>query len=114
MSVAKERCPAFVCLCGGSPGRGTLASVECFSLRTGTWEALPSMCKRRAGASAGVVAGRLYVCGGGNQQGQLRSVERFDPARLIWENALPLSVERRGAGAGVINERLYICGGADA
>merc|ERR1740123_1019895 len=40
MSVAKERCPAFVCLCGGSPGRGTLASVECFSLRTGTWEAL--------------------------------------------------------------------------
>eukprot|EP00928_Gymnodinium_smaydae_P003780 TRINITY_DN11338_c0_g1_i1.p1 TRINITY_DN11338_c0_g1~~TRINITY_DN11338_c0_g1_i1.p1 ORF type:complete len:416 (-),score=70.55 TRINITY_DN11338_c0_g1_i1:405-1652(-) len=106
-------CPTHVYVCGGrAEGGQILDSVDRFCPSTGAWEELPPMSRRRVGASAGVLLGRLYICGGFSEDGQaVNSLERFDPGSGCWENLPPMSISREATSAGVIGGRLYVCGG---
>jgi len=109
-------------VCGGMALDGVveadkmLASADRFDPRRGgAWEALPPMSVARDGASAAVLAGKLYVIGGrAGQHLVLSSLECFDPQRGEWEGwgVLPLMLFPRIclASAALLGE-LCVCGG---
>lgn len=119
--AAKELCEAHIYVCGGGPDdRQSLTTTARFSPGTSSWECMSPMVERRAYASAGIVAGRLYICGGssnGVDGPLLRSMECFNAsagvARGTWEAMPPMSMARKGASAAVVAGLLYVCGGVD-
>ena len=55
---------------------------------------------RRAGASAAVYNGRIYVVGGFDDVAPLADCEVFDPIEQTWTVIAPLDTARGGVGLG--------------
>lgn len=79
------------------------------------WKPAATMPTPRAGASAAVVGGKIYVVGGQGAGGEvLDVVERYDPKTDTWETGLPPMRDNRVGGMAVaLNDTLYALGGRD-
>lgn len=102
-----------ICVCGGTDAEGLreLRSVESLDVKTGTWQALPSMQKPRSGASAAWLDGQLIVCGGRNGPEFLSCVESFDTLSKAWSQGPTMHRRRTEATAITLGGKLYVCGG---
>ena len=65
------------------------------------WEEVVSMNHRRAGASAAVYNGRIYVVGGFDDVQPLADCEVYDPIEQAWTVIAPLDTARGGVGLGM-------------
>lgn len=97
---------------GGNDGDMTKSSVERyrysyhstigqklnFSPLVDRWEEMPSMRYRRAGSSAAVYNGKIYVAGGFDDVSPLEKCECFDPVEKTWVEIAPLQEPRGGVG----------------
>ena len=113
---------AKVVIAGGRSEKGSLNSVEMFSLTNGTWTPLKQMKECRWGASAVVYNDHIFVTGGRAGDGNyLKSIEKLSlnavqvDISTPWENVLvelprPLSDHR----SVVCNGQLIVIGGYDA
>ena len=114
---------------GGSPAKKTVvaftaAAGEGFFDGAG-WHAAPSLLTARAGCTAAVLEGTLYVIGGYNEKdGTLSSVETLDLASLSaspspqspescvgWGEGPALPIAVKFASAAVVDNQLYVLGG---
>ena len=59
---------------------------------------MPSMRYRRAGSSAAVYNGKIYVAGGFDDVSPLEKCECFDPVEKTWVEIAPLAEPRGGVG----------------
>jgi len=99
---------------GGStaPFSGAQNSAAVFDPIAGSWSSLPPMPTARAGASAQVVGGNIYVVGGmGNNGASLNTVEIFNPTSGTWSTGPSLGTRRDNPGSAVLDGRLYVFGG---
>jgi N-acetylneuraminic acid mutarotase len=73
-------------VCGGSDGKTRLNSVESYSWPENSWTLEPAMKEARAGPSAFVHGGEIYVTGGFNETKDTDSVETLnvDEVNLEW------------------------------
>jgi len=91
--------------------RNALATVEVYSPKTNSWRSCTPMRRRRDGAAAGVVGGRLVVAGG-YCRGPLSSVEAYTGTG--WTPLPPMPHDALLAPACVLNGRLHVMGGHDS
>jgi N-acetylneuraminic acid mutarotase len=99
---------------GGSTGpfSGAVDRAAVLDPGTGTWTALAPLSVARGGATARVLAGRIYVIGGMDASGRsVDVVEVYDPASDAWSPAAPLLVRRDNPGSAVLDGKLYVFGG---
>ena len=98
-----------VVVAGGCNDKGSLNSVEMFSLATGTWTRLQPMRECRYGASSVIYNNQLFVTGG------FTSIEKlllnYVQAKR-WENVpVELPVQLSGHCSVVYKERMIVIGG---
>ena len=74
-----------------------------FSPLVDRWEEVVSMLHRRAGASAAVYNGKIYVVGGFDDVAPLTHCEVYDPVEQVWTEISPLHTARGGVGKGIDN-----------
>ncbi|MEB3330090.1 MAG: kelch repeat-containing protein [Candidatus Sericytochromatia bacterium] len=102
---------------GDDPGEGgaPLPTAQVLAWKPGRDPAFvpqPEMPTPRAGATAVVVGGRIWVIGGVEPLGgQTGAVEVYDPAAQRWSLRPPLSVPRAYAAAALIDGRIVVAGG---
>lgn len=95
-------------------GGWKLASVERFNPQESSWELVTHMSGPRAGATAELVNGRIYVVGGRGDNGCLSSAEVYDIRIDQWITMPDASVARWRAASCCIDGSLYIIGGRDS
>lgn len=109
-----RRFPCRLYVVGGiNDGYRLVDTVERFDPLLGTWEALPGIQTARAGPSASVLAGRLYVVGGEARGTALKTAQRFDPWMDAWEEVPDMHIGRIRAATVVLDGFLYVLGGLD-
>lgn len=91
-------------------------SVERLDLASGTWSAMPPLCRPRAGLLATVCRDRIYAIGGNtmdpaDDNPYLDLVEVFDPALGRWERARPLPFGIQGPALATVDDRIYLSAG---
>lgn len=99
---------------------GFVNSAAVYDPDTDSWTALPDMPTARGGATAQVIASRIYVVGGmapsaGGAQ-SLRLVEVYDPGANSWTTAKPLKVAPRDNASSAVldvggSPKLFVFGG---
>ena len=98
---------------GGNDGH-VLNRVDKLDLKTGRWESLPPMNKKRDELSVTIGPdGRIYAIGGygGADNSCLRSAERFDPVLKKWEMLPQMNEPRRALSAVTLPDGVYALGG---
>ena len=106
---------AVVAVGGFDVDRGTLASVEGWSVGDPAWTPLPRLPLAVHHPAGGVLDGRLVVAGGYRGPGLANATEAvqvYDPATGSWSLAAPLPSPRGAAAAAVLDGRLVVVGGA--
>lgn len=98
---------------GLDSGYSIVDTVERFDPLVGRWEVLPSLSAPRAGTTAAVLAGRLYVLGGEACGRALRDAQRFDSWVGFWEQLPTMCAGRIRAGVTACGGHLYVLGGLD-
>lgn len=78
-----------------------------------TWEQLPPISKPRAGPTAVLAEGQLYVLGGELSGDALADVQRFHPGSSSWETLAPMAEPRIRAAAVAAGGYIYVLGGLD-
>ena len=98
---------------GGWGSRGSLKSVEAFSICNNTWSSLFEMPDSRSGCGAAVVGGKVYVVGGMDRnRDSMSSVYIYDPSVDTWTSSIPsMQSERSYLGVSVLNDCIYAVGG---
>jgi glucose/arabinose dehydrogenase/N-acetylneuraminic acid mutarotase len=107
---------------GGStaPFSGSVTNAAVFNpdtnpdpaIATPRWDSLAPMPTARAGATAQVLNGDIYVIGGMGADGaSVDVVEIYDPETNTWSTGAPLPTRRDNPGAAVIGNKLYVVGG---
>lgn len=93
-------------------------TMECYDLKAGMWQQMPSMSTVRCGHSLTALGDYLYACGGVDETlKSCKLVERFDPssvardARGTWSILRAMPEERSLHVAGSLAGRLIVCGG---
>jgi hypothetical protein len=110
----KDAFPTRLYVIGGLDGGfSALDTAERYDPLTGSWESLPLLKSARAGSSAVVVAGRLYVIGGEARGRALNDVQRFDPWFGSWETLPSMRQGRIRAAAIDSNACIFMLGGLD-
>jgi N-acetylneuraminic acid mutarotase len=107
-------------LSSARPGEGfrhTIAEVDVYDLRAGTWSTLPATANLptlRAGSTTAVLDGRLLVIGGesGTQEPAHAEVEALDPRTGRWTALAPMLQGRHGTQAVLHDGRLYVAAGS--
>ncbi len=96
-------------------GRRATAAHEAYVPHTDSWEELPSMGVRRAGAAAVNAHGILHVVGGERRglfgREATRAHEAFDTQAGRWMRRASLPRPRTRLGAGVLDGKVYALGG---
>lgn len=86
-----------------------------YDIATNLWTEKKSMPTIRAGASASVVNGKIYVIGGYYDEGSNRKrsnkVEVYDPSNDTWEVVASIPTERSWATSAVVGDEIYVFGG---
>jgi len=88
-------------------------TVERYDPLTDSWESLPVLNSARAGSSAVVLAGRLYIIGGEASGHALNDVQRFDPWVGSWETLPSMHQGRIRAAATDGGGCIFVLGGLD-
>lgn len=91
--------------------------VDVYDIASNTWETLGSdLPNPRAGNSAAVLDGYIYVVGGesGATEDAYAEVDRFDPLTGEWAQSPPLMRARHGTGIAAFEDRLWIAAGSGA
>ena len=92
----------------------TLASVECFDLKTKQWVLKKEMSTPRRGIALAVVevfgSQCIFAIGGLDDQMCYNNVERYDPGSDTWTNVAMLSIHRGGVCAVTLNNEVYAIG----
>jgi N-acetylneuraminic acid mutarotase len=95
----------------------SLVSHDVFDPAAGTYAARAAAPTPRNHATAGVIAGKLYVTGGrapGHEAEDADNVtvtEVYDPATDAWQALAPLPTPRSGGAGVVLGDKLYVLGG---
>jgi len=90
----------------------SLKTVDCFNLKSRTWESGVAELKHtRFNAAAVVYDNKIFVIGGHNNRQILSSVEYYDSTYKEWKEFTPLIYPREGATAVVFKDRMYVIGG---
>ena len=103
-----------VYLFGGStqPFTGAVANAAVYDPATNQWTDLAPMATPRGGATAQVLAGKIYVLGGMDGTGaSLSSVEVYDPANNSWSAGPAMGKARDNPGSAVLGGKIYVFGG---
>jgi len=95
-------------------GGWELASVERFDPQQSNWEVISHMSVPRAGATAVLLNGRIYVSGGRGGNGCLTSMEAYDISIGHWFMLPDASIARWRAASCFIDNSIYILGGRDS
>ena len=103
---------------GNNPGP-FLASVEVLNPRNPrNWREKAEMPAPKAGHTASVINGKIYVIGGGSRGNgpymYLSTIEIYDPETDAWTQAPDMPVGKSGHAAAVVNGKIYILGGLRA
>lgn len=77
------------------------------------WTRKADMPGPRAGVTAEVLDGKIYVIGGAHRRETFRTVEEYDPAKDTWTGKTSMQVARAVLSASVVNGKIYAIGGAD-
>ncbi|XP_065570128.1 kelch-like protein diablo [Artemia franciscana] len=94
-------------------GNGT-ELVQRFDSKTQMWSEIPPISAQRAGPSACVVKGKIYVIGGWQGTAtNTNKVECFDIARGVWEDKAPMIERRYRPGVSMTNGYIYVLGGEE-
>jgi N-acetylneuraminic acid mutarotase/glucose/arabinose dehydrogenase len=107
---------------GGStaPFSGSVSNAAAFNpdtnpdpnITTPRWDIIAPMPTARAGATAQVLNGDIYVIGGMGADGaSVDVVEIYDPETNTWNTGASLPTRRDNPGSAVINDKLYVVGG---
>jgi hypothetical protein len=102
---------------GGSRGgdAGLDAGTGGEAIATGfSWNALPSLAKKRQNPMGVALGETMYVLGGFNESGLLEDVERLDPGQAAWTAAPSLPNPQCCAAAGVLGSVIAVAGGYGA
>ena len=95
-----------------------LSSVEVFDPKHNQWTEITEMSAPKAGHTASVIDGKIYVIGGGFQgDGQFEyfsTVEVYDPETDRWTQEPDMPIGKWAHRAEVINEDIYTFGGNSA
>ncbi len=95
-----------------------LSSVEVFDPKNNQWTEITEMPAPKAGHTASVINGKIYVIGGGFRDNDefkyLSTVEVYDPETDRWTQEPDMPIGRCVHRAEVINENIYIFGGISA
>jgi hypothetical protein len=96
-------------------GAGEFSSVEIYDPAADAWRPGPALLRPRAGFSAAVLAGRLFIAGGeiiftGTEA--LDSLEVFDPATQSWSPGPALPSDIHGNPVAALDGRFFILGGS--
>ena len=95
---------------------GFTNTLEMYDPGSNTWVGKTAMPTSRSFATAGVIAGKLYVTGGFQQCGPctgLNTLEVYDPSTDAWATKASMPTARTGVGAGVVDGILYAVSGYD-
>jgi len=90
----------------------TLTSIDCYDLKTRTWESNVShLLHSRFNATAVVFHDTIFVIGGLNGRKILNSVEYYDTTTNNWKEFVSLPSPRHGLDAVVYDKKMYVIGG---
>ena len=93
---------------GGRCTAGSIATVECYDIKSNTWSSLPPMPEGRAYCAAVKTSNYIYVIGGEDDTWQsLSSVIRFDPATQQWSKVHSMKHARSFFPAIAIDDCLF-------
>ncbi len=95
-----------------SPLSGAVTNAAKFNPRTSSWINLSPLPAPRAGASAQVIQGRLYLVGGMDQGISHGELFIYDIATDTWTTGSPLTPPRDSAMTAVLGNALYLFGGS--
>jgi glucose/arabinose dehydrogenase/N-acetylneuraminic acid mutarotase len=99
---------------GGStePFAGAVTNAAVYNPATNQWTPLAPMSTGRAGATAQVIGGKIYVAGGMAANGaSLASVEVLDVASGTWSAGPSMATRRDNPGGAALDGKLYVFGG---
>ena len=92
-----------------------LSSVEAFNPKTNQWQERTEMPAPKAGHTASVIDGKIYVIGGHFREGTefktLSTIEIYDPATDRWTQEPDMLMGKYGHATEVIDGQIYIFGG---
>ena len=96
-----------------------LSSAEVYNPRTGMWEDIPPMSKKRHGCAAAVVNEHIYIIGGcgavrDGREDALPLTVVYDVRNSKWSTVpASMSTPRSHMSATAIEEKIYVVGGLD-
>lgn len=99
--------------CNGVNDFTALSTVEEYDPVTDRWTGKADMPGPKAGVTAEVLDGKIYVIGGGHRLEIFRTVEEYDPAKDTWAEKTSMQVARAVLSASVVNDKIYAIGGVD-
>jgi N-acetylneuraminic acid mutarotase len=92
-------------------------TVDVFTISTNTWTNIQTSgyFQKRAGATAQVIGGKIYVMGGSDGFSFSNALEVFDPSTHTWSTPATTGrfTARNGLGSALIDGRIYAIGGAN-
>ena len=92
-----------------------LSSVEVFNPKTNQWRERTEMFTRKAGHSADLINGKIYVIGGSvwedREYKYHSTIEIYDPGTDRWTEARDMLVGKSGHTTEIIDGQIYIFGG---
>lgn len=100
---------------GRNDTRATIARLDIFDFRTGTWTQGPPLRRGREHVAAVAAAGSVWILGGrALNQGNFADVERFTPGTHSWQPQPPMPIARSSFQAVFAKGRIVVVGGEDA
>jgi hypothetical protein len=88
-----------------------VASAWRLTMGAAAWEQLPPLARARAGPTAALAGGALYVVGGELAGDAVTDVQRFNPWSNTWETLSPMLEARIRAAVVASEGYLYVLGG---
>jgi N-acetylneuraminic acid mutarotase len=98
-----------------APGAwGCVPTVEIYDSATDTWTQGPDMPRIRAGHSASVIDGEMYIIGGEDREqigNPISTVDVYNPDTDTWTTAADFPNPRGMTNVAVVDGKIYIIGG---
>jgi N-acetylneuraminic acid mutarotase len=97
---------------GDSVFASYLPDVEIYDPATDSWQTGMPMPNARAGHTAAIVGGKIYVMGGAPAyQTSTATVDEYDPATGAWVTRASMPIDRVFHSAGAVDGKIYVFGG---